>query len=53
VMRGSAIFKTGRTDARGIARITVTARRRGIVTITVAQTLNCRGKRIAVRGAIG
>ena len=43
VVRGAGIVKTNRTNARGIARIVVTARRRGMVTITVRQKLTCGG----------
>jgi hypothetical protein len=35
-----------------VARIVVTARRPGIVTVTVPQKLTCGGKRIAVLAAI-
>jgi uncharacterized repeat protein (TIGR01451 family) len=52
VVRGAGIVKAGRTNARGVARIVVTARRPGIVTVTVPQKLTCGGKRIAVLGAI-
>jgi uncharacterized repeat protein (TIGR01451 family) len=52
VVRGAGIVKTGRTNARGVARIVVTARRPGIVRVTVQQKLTCGGKQIAVLGAI-
>jgi hypothetical protein len=51
-VRGAGIVKAGRTNARGVARIVVTARRPGIVTVTVPQKLTCGGKRIAVLAAI-
>jgi uncharacterized repeat protein (TIGR01451 family) len=52
VMRGAGIYRTGRTDAHGVARIVVTAPHRGIVTITVTQAPQCRGKRIRVIGRV-
>jgi uncharacterized repeat protein (TIGR01451 family) len=52
VVRGAGIAKAGRTNARGVARIVLTARRPGIVTITVPQRLTCGGKQIAVLGAV-
>jgi uncharacterized repeat protein (TIGR01451 family) len=52
VVRGAGIVKTGRTNARGVARIVVTARRPGIVRVTVQQKLTCGAKQIAVLGAI-
>jgi len=51
VVKGAGILKTARTNARGVARIRVTPRRAGIVTITVPQKLSCGGKRIGVVGA--
>jgi uncharacterized repeat protein (TIGR01451 family) len=51
VVKGAGIVKAGRTNARGVARIVVTPRRPGIVTITVPQKLTCGGKRIGVVGA--
>jgi hypothetical protein len=52
VVKGAGIVKSGRTNARGVARIVVTARRPGIVTVTVPQKIACGGKRIAALGAI-
>ena len=51
VVKGAGILKSARTNARGFARIRVTPRRAGIVTITVPQKLTCGGKRIGVVGA--
>ena len=51
VVKGAGILKSARTNARGFARIRVTPRRAGIVTITVPQKLSCGGKRIGVVGA--
>ena len=51
VVKGAGILKSARTNARGVARITVTPRQPGIVTITVPQRLTCGGKRIGVVGA--
>ena len=51
VVMGAGILKSARTNARGFARIRVTPRRAGIVTITVPQKLSCGGKRIGVVGA--
>ncbi len=52
MVRGAGIVKTGRTNARGVARIVVTASRPGIVRVTVRQKLTCGAKQIAVLGAI-
>jgi uncharacterized repeat protein (TIGR01451 family) len=52
VVRGAGIVKTGRTNARGVARIVVTAQRPGIVRVTVPQELTCGGKQLAVLGAV-
>ena len=52
VVRGAGIVKTVRTNGRGVARIVVTARRPGIVRVTVPQKLRCGGKQLAVLGAI-
>jgi hypothetical protein len=51
IVKGAGIQKSARTNARGVARIAVTPRRPGIVTITVPQKLTCGGKRIGVVGA--
>jgi uncharacterized repeat protein (TIGR01451 family) len=51
VVKGAGILKSARTNARGFARIRVTPRRPGIVTITVPQKLTCGGKRVGVVGA--
>jgi hypothetical protein len=51
VVKGAGILKSARTNARGVARIVVTPRRAGIVTITVPQKLTCGRKRIGVVGA--
>jgi uncharacterized repeat protein (TIGR01451 family) len=51
IVKGAGILKSARTNARGFARIRVTPRRAGIVTITVPQKLTCGGKRIGVVGA--
>jgi uncharacterized repeat protein (TIGR01451 family) len=51
VVKGAGILKTGRTNAKGIARIVVRPRRAGIVTITVPQKIECGAKRIGVVGA--
>src|SRR5215204_5117417 len=52
VVRGAGVVKTGRTNARGVARIVVTARRPGIVRVTVPQKLTCGAKQLVVLGAI-
>ena len=52
VVRGGGVTKTGRTNARGIARIVVTARRPGIVTVRVPQKLKCGARQLVVLGAI-
>ena len=51
VVRGAGIFKSGRTNGNGVARIVVRPRRAGIVTITVPQKIVCGAKRIGVVGA--
>ena len=51
VVRGAGINKSARTGANGKARITVTPRKAGIVTVTVPQKLACGNKRIGVVGA--
>jgi uncharacterized repeat protein (TIGR01451 family) len=51
VVKGAGISKSGRTNAKGVARIVVKPRRAGIVTITVPQKLVCGAKRIGVVGA--
>jgi uncharacterized repeat protein (TIGR01451 family) len=51
VVKGAGILKTGRTNAKGVARIVVRPRRAGIVTITVPQKIVCGAKRIGVVGA--
>ena len=51
VVKGAGILKTARTNAKGIARIVVKARKAGIVTITVRQRIVCGAKRIGVVGA--
>jgi hypothetical protein len=52
VVKGGGVTKTGRTNARGIARIVVTARRPGIVTVRVPQKLKCGARQLVVLGAI-
>jgi uncharacterized repeat protein (TIGR01451 family) len=52
VVRGAGVVKIGRTNARGVARIVVTARRPGIVRVTVPQKLTCGAKQLVVLGAI-
>jgi hypothetical protein len=52
VVRGAGIVKTGRTNARGIARIVVNARRPGIVRVDVQQKLTCGGRQLAVLPAV-
>jgi uncharacterized repeat protein (TIGR01451 family) len=51
LIKGAGISKSGRTNARGVARIVVKPRRAGIVTITVPQKIVCGAKRIGVVGA--
>jgi uncharacterized repeat protein (TIGR01451 family) len=52
VVRGAGVTKSGRTNARGVARIVVTARRPGIVRVTVPQKLRCGARQLVVLGAI-
>jgi uncharacterized repeat protein (TIGR01451 family) len=49
-VRGAGILKSGRTNARGKARITVRPVRPGIVVVSVPQKLVCGSKRIGVVG---
>ncbi|HVD25838.1 MAG TPA: DUF11 domain-containing protein [Gaiellaceae bacterium] len=51
LVKGAGISKSGRTNARGLARIVVKPRRAGIVTITVPQKIVCGAKRIGAVGA--
>jgi Domain of unknown function DUF11 len=49
-VRGAGILKSGRTNARGKAHITVRPVRPGIVIVSVPQKLVCGSKRIGVVG---
>jgi uncharacterized repeat protein (TIGR01451 family) len=49
-VRGAGILKSGRTNARGKAHITVRPVRPGIVVVSVPQKLVCGSKRIGVVG---
>jgi uncharacterized repeat protein (TIGR01451 family) len=50
LVRGAGIAKSGRTNARGKARIVVRPARPGIVVVSVRQKLVCGSKRIGVVG---
>jgi hypothetical protein len=50
LVRGPGIAKSGRTNASGKARITVTPARPGITVVSVPQKLACGAKRIGVVG---
>jgi uncharacterized repeat protein (TIGR01451 family) len=51
VVKGQGITKTARTGKDGKARITITPRKAGIITIRVPQTIVCGARRIGVVGA--
>jgi hypothetical protein len=50
VARGPGIAKSGRTNARGKARITVRPARPGVMVVSVRQKLGCGNRRIGVVG---
>jgi uncharacterized repeat protein (TIGR01451 family) len=50
LVRGPGFAKSGRTNAGGVARITVTPLRPGITVVSVQQKLTCGTKRIGVVG---
>jgi hypothetical protein len=50
VVRGPGIFKSARTDRRGVARIAFVPRRAGITRVTVAGHKTCSQPRIGVAG---
>ena len=51
VVRGAGILKSGRTNAQGRALIRVTARKPGILRVSVVSKASCATKRVGVVGA--
>ena len=51
VVRGGGVLKKGKTNKNGVARITITPKKAGIITVTIPQKISCSTKRIGVVGA--